>query len=62
MRVLLLFKFTPNFKFILELKMQIITQERKRYKLLETKRDGLKKLLLGYINFLITCLNNVHKI
>ena len=58
MRVLFLFKFTHNFKFILEEKMQIIAQERKRYKLLETKRDSLRKLLLGYINFLITCLNN----
>jgi hypothetical protein len=38
--------------------MQIVTQDRKRVKLLETKRSRLRKLLLSYINFLIKCLND----
>lgn len=38
--------------------MQIVTQDRKRVKLLETKRRRLRKLLLSYINFLIKCLND----
>ena len=37
--------------------MQIITQESKRAKSLRTRRDSLRRLLLNYINFLLSCLN-----
>ena len=39
--------------------MQTITQATNRIKLLKTKRDKLRKLLLNYINFLVRCLDNV---
>ena len=39
--------------------MQTTTQATNRIKLLKTKRDKLRKLLLNYINFLVRCLDNV---
>jgi hypothetical protein len=39
--------------------MQPTTQATNRIKLLKTKRDKLRTLLLNYINFLVRCLDHV---
>lgn len=39
--------------------MQPTTQATNRIRLLKTKRDKLRTLLLNYINFLVRCLDNV---